>query len=110
MDGIDIVRRYRNVLQSCQGKVGRELIECIQSTLMGYGRTLGEIPDDVRIWFELAYIGKQLEIQENIHDKVNKSIDVLKGLGYPQGNIEKILRELNKPKTERNLDVVAEYI
>jgi len=110
INGIDSVRRCRRVLESCQGKVGQELVECVQLTLMGYGRTLGEVPDDVRIWFELAYIGKQLEIQENIHDQVNKSIDTLKELEYPQENIEKILEEFNKPINERNIDVVAENI
>lgn len=109
MDGMDVVRRYSRVLKGCQGKEGWDLIECVHLTLMGYAKTLGEVPADIRIWFELFYIGKQLQIQEDIHEQINKSVDLLEGLGYPQKNLEKILEEFNKPIDERNLDVVAEY-
>ena len=109
MDGMDVVKRYSRVLQRCQGKEGWDLIECIHLTLMGYAKSLGEIPDDVRIWFELYYIGKQLQIQEETHEEINKSVDLIRGLGYPQDSIEKILEEFNKPIGERNLDVLVDH-
>ena len=107
--GKDVVRMHGKALGRCQGKVGRELLECIVDEMQKvYGKTSDEIPDDLKIWRELFYLYRQLEIQKNIHEQIYKSIDRLEGLEYPQEKIENILKEFDKPIGERNLDVVTD--
>lgn len=109
--GEDVVRRHKKALKRCEGKVGWEKLKCVVDEMQKvYVKGLVEIPDDLKIWNELFYIGKQLEIQENIHEQIYKSLDKLKELGYPQEKIEDIVKEFNKPLSERKLDVVAEDV
>lgn len=109
--GADVVRKHKRALRRCEGKGGWELLECIGDSMrMEYGKTLDELPDDLKMYNELFYIGKQLKIQERIHDQIYKSLDKLKELGYPDEKIESIREEFNKPMDERRLDIISEDI
>lgn len=111
LSGKEVVRRHKRALERCQGKEGWDKLESIVDEMQKvYGKTLDEIPDDLKVWHELLYLHKQLEIQKNIHEQIYKSMDKLEGLGYPQEKIKNILKEFDKPINERNLDVVAEDI
>ena len=111
LSGEDVVRKHKRALRRCEGKGGWELLECIADEMRKeYGKTLDELPDDIKMYNELFYIGKQLKIQEKIHDQIYKSLDKLKELGYPDEKIESIREEFNKPMDERRLDIISEDI
>lgn len=110
IEGWVVVLLNKIVEKRCAGLRGWERQECeIDMKHRIFDRN--EPPRWLSLFKPLYYLYKQLQLQENIHDRIIESLDDLERLGYPRKKIESIRREFDRPISERNCDAaLKEYL
>jgi len=110
IDGWVVVLLNKIVEKRCAGSTGWERQECeIDMRHRIFDRN--EPPRWLSLFKPLYYLYKQLQLQEDIHDRIIESLDDLERLGYPKEKIESIRREFDRPISERHCDAtLREYL
>ncbi|MEA2075577.1 MAG: hypothetical protein U9O85_07580 [Euryarchaeota archaeon] len=111
-----VVLLNKIVEKRCAGKMGWERQECV-TDLRHRIFNWNERPIWLSLFDLLNYLYKQLELQEDIHDRsynydlIIESLDELERWGYPNEKIERIRREFDRPISERHCDAaLREYL